>query len=593
MKLEARINAEKIFKTETQVLVATEAAGEGINLQFCHLMINFDLPWNPNRLEQRMGRIHRYGQTKEVFVFNLVAEDTREGMVLRRLFEKMEEIKTALGSDKVFDVLSEVLYGTDLSKLLLEAAATARDIDDILSEIDVTVDAEYVKDVKEKLGESLATHFINYPMINEMKARSLEHRLIPEYTAAFFAKVYAAADGRMRERKDGFISIENVPPDIRRISSEESFVKRHGPTMRSYPKATFSRDIAFKHPDSEFISFGHPLFEAVLEWVDRSMSISLRQGAVFEDPDARMDGAVLFYEGEIRDGKGDVAGKRLFALYVDETRGSVTAMAPSFIWDLVGRAPNDYNIADIETLKQIARKQLLPALEQYKSELFDERERQARIKEKYGVKSLEHLVDKFDRSLEGFYERQGLDEDVDLVIHNAREKRDKYEHALDELKEIIQREQVLTISSPVFIGAIRVVPARRKEMQMMKRDDEIEQVGMEVAMDQERSHGRNPEDVSAENLGFDIRSTDERGNRRYIEVKARAGVGQIELTQNEVFKARSLADDYYLYVIMNASDVVPSLRIYQNPIEMLAMEEKIEHRFAVLLEELNRSMQTD
>ena len=325
MKLEDRIRAETVFKNETQVMVATEAAGEGINLQFCHLMINYDLPWNPNRLEQRMGRIHRYGQMKEVFVFNLVAEDTREGRVLRRLFEKIEEIKTALGSDKVFDVLSEVLYGKNLSQLLLEAAANPRNIDDILDEIDITVDADYIAKVRENLGESLATHFINYSLIQDMKARSIEHRLIPEYTEAFFKKVYEAADGRIKERKDEFVSIENIPASIRRIAQEDAFVKSFGSTLKAYPRATFDRDVAFKHPDTEFISFGHPLFEAALEWVERSFSASLKRGAVFRDPDNKMDGTTLFYEGEIRDGKGDVAGKRLFALFVDATATKVPA----------------------------------------------------------------------------------------------------------------------------------------------------------------------------------------------------------------------------------------------------------------------------
>ncbi len=96
MKLEDRIEAEKIFKNQTEVMVATEAAGEGINLQFCHIMINYDIPWNPNRLEQRMGRIHRYGQQKDVFMFNLVAEDTTEGEVFSKLFDKLEEIKKML-----------------------------------------------------------------------------------------------------------------------------------------------------------------------------------------------------------------------------------------------------------------------------------------------------------------------------------------------------------------------------------------------------------------------------------------------------------------------------------------------------------------
>lgn len=588
MKLEDRIRAEQIFKTETQVMVATEAAGEGINLQFCHLMINYDLPWNPNRLEQRMGRIHRYGQTKEVFVFNLVAEDTREGRVLRRLFEKMEEIKNALGSDKVFDVLSEVLYGKNLSQLLLDAAANARNIDDILNEIDITVDAEYITKVRENLGESLATHFINYTMIQDMKARSLEHRLIPEYTESFFKKVYEVAEGKIRVRQDGFIAVENVPSSIRRIAQEDSFVKSFGSTLKAYPKATFDRDVALKHPDAEFISFGHPLFEAALVWVEQSMSASLRQGAVFRDPDNKMDGTVLFYEGEIRDGKGAVAGKRLFALYIDVPAVQVRAVNPAFIWDLTEGTSNGHAITDIDARKQKAQQQLLPALEQYKGELLKERERQSAVKENYGLKSLDYLVDKLDNDLVLLYDRQDRAENVDLVIHNKREQKDRYELARNELRELIQRERVLTISTPVFVGAIRVVPTHKKERTTLKRDDEIERIGMEISMNHERLAGRTPEDVSAENLGFDVRSTDVQENQRYIEVKARAGIGPVELTQNEVFKARILGESYFLYVVMDAGTSSPSLHMYQNPAEILAFEERIERRYMVRLEELER-----
>jgi len=146
-------------------MIATEAAGEGINLQFCHLMINYDIPWNPNRLEQRMGRIHRYGQNKEVFVYNLVAEDTREGQVLKKLFDKLEEIKATLGSNKVFDMLSEALCGKNLSQLMLEAAASSRGIEDILKEIDIQLGEDHIAQVKEQLGESLATHYIDYTRI--------------------------------------------------------------------------------------------------------------------------------------------------------------------------------------------------------------------------------------------------------------------------------------------------------------------------------------------------------------------------------------------------------------------------------------------
>ena len=198
MRLEDRVNAEKVFKIETEVLIATEAAGEGINLQFCNMMINYDIPWNPNRLEQRMGRIHRYGQTQEVFIFNLVANDTREGKVLTRLFAKLEEIKIAMGNDKVFDVLGEIMTHTNLSQLLMDAAANARNIDDILSEIDIVVNEDYINKVKESLGESLATRFIDYTRIKEMEAKASEHKLIPEYTESYFKKAFDKVNGKYK-----------------------------------------------------------------------------------------------------------------------------------------------------------------------------------------------------------------------------------------------------------------------------------------------------------------------------------------------------------------------------------------------------------
>ena len=158
-----------------------------------------------------MGRIHRYGQTLEVYVFNMVAEDTREGKVLAALFQKIEEIKNALHSDKVFDVISEVLYGKNLEQLLLDAASSARDIDEILKEINVEVDEEYIYRVRENLGESLATRYLDYTRLKDMAQKAMENRLFPEYTEAFFKKAIVKAGGRIKERKDGFLSVEPTP----------------------------------------------------------------------------------------------------------------------------------------------------------------------------------------------------------------------------------------------------------------------------------------------------------------------------------------------------------------------------------------------
>ncbi|VVB87585.1 putative ATP-dependent RNA helicase [uncultured archaeon] len=583
MKLEDRIKAEAIFKNETQILVATEAAGEGINLQFCHLMLNYDIPWNPNRLEQRMGRIHRYGQHEEVYVFNLVAEDTREGMVVNKVFQKLEVIKGAMGDDKVFDVLSEVLYNKSLSQLLMEAAANSRKIDEILKDLDITIDEDYIAKVKENLGDNLATRYIDYTRIKEMAQKAREYRLIPEYTENFFKKAFVRAEGKTKERNDGFLSIESIPYEIRRITEQDNFRKSFGGLLKKYPKVTFDKEIAFKNPDAEFFSFGHPLFEAVMIWIENNFSDVLLNGATFSDPDGKMNGYILFYEGEIKDGKGEVAGKRLFGFYTDGKE--IKTISPGIIWELAEEEKAEGSTVELEGLKKHTGNNVISKLEEYKKEILNERIRQTDIKQKYGIKSLEYLIVKLDGELISLYSRKESRENVDLAIRNKEERKDEYEKALIVLKDEIQKEKSLTMSMPRFVGIIRIIPSDKIE-KAMQRDDEIERIGMEVAMEYERRNGRVPEDVCDENLGFDIRSTDTSGKIRYIEVKARAETGAVALTQPEWFKALRFKDDYYLHAVMNAGGK-PRLYIIQNPSEKLEHQEKVEVvRFIVPFKEI-------
>jgi len=590
MRLEDRIGAERVFKNETQIMVATEAAGEGINLQFCHLMINYDIPWNPNRLEQRMGRIHRYGQTKEVYIFNLVAVDTREGMVLKKLFDKLDEIKEVMKSDKVFDVISEVLYGKDLSLLLLEAAASSRSMEEILKELDIRIDEEYIRQVKENLGESLATKYIDYTRIREMAEKAREHRLIPEYTKSFFIKAFAKAGGSLHERKDGFMSIDSVPYEIRSIAEEDPFRRRYGYLLRAYPKVTFDKEVAFKSSDAEFVSFGHPVFEATLDWVEKSFSADLMKGTTFVDPSGKLSGYLMFYEGEISDGTGEVAGRKLFAYHVSE-KNEVSYISSAVLWDLAEASLDVRSFkgatTSIEMLKNEVFQASVRELEKYLAELQQERERQAQVKIKYGVKSLDQLVVKLDGDLIGLYDRKNKGENVDLVLRNKQEQKKKYENAKRELEDILEKERNLTMSTPRFVGIVRVVSSPLVE-DAMKSDEEVERMGMEIAMKHEIGEGRFPEDVSSEDLGFDIRSRDIDGKVvRYVEVKARAQTGAVALTQNEWFKAQRLNKDYYLYAIMNTGRDKPVLFIVNDPVANLAAVERLEVvRFVISSEEL-------
>ncbi len=591
--LEARIAAEKTFKSEAQVMVATEAAGEGINLQFCHLMLNYDIPWNPNRLEQRMGRIHRYGQTREVTIFNLVAADTREGRVLHRLFEKLDEIRAALGSDKVFDVIDELFPGRDLAQLLTEAAANARTLEDILREIEIHVDEDYLRQVRASLGESLATRYIDYTRIQEMNARARERRLIPEYTQAFFQRAWEHLGGEMRPRADrpGFFSLDKVPSILRALADEEVFKKRFGLLQRRYPLVTFDKELAMKDSLAEFVSFGHLLFEVVLQWAERHLTAALQQGAAFLDPDGRLDGVLLFYEGQITDGLGEAAGKRLFSLFLPRSGGAPQMMDPAILWDLVpADAPALADGLDLEALKRQGVAWLVPHLEAYQEELRAGRQREAEIKRRYGLESLRYLILDLDNDLVRLKERALNGEDVSLVMRNKEQQKESYRQALSDLENRLEREQQLTLETPRFLAAVRVMPmflpAEQAEAEM-HRDAEIEQIGMDVTLRYEREHGRQPQDVAAENLGYDVRSFDPvSGATRYIEVKARAGSGRVALTQNEWFIAQRLGEDFYLYVVMNASSDHPNLYVVRNPAAHLQPEEQHQVRYLVSVQEI-------
>jgi len=575
MPMEERIKREREFRGHAQIMVATEAAGEGINLQFCHLMINYDIPWNPNRLEQRIGRIHRYGQKKDVYIFNLVAANTREGRVLSRLLDKLEQIREDLGSDKVFDVIGEIFQGERLYNLMLEVAAGTKTEEEVLKEIGVT-DPEYIKRVKEALGESLATKHLNVAKIEEMLKKANENRLAPEYLQDFFIRAIRKAGGEVRIKRDGRLIVEKVPKNIRDIGKELGhFIQ---PSHITFDKDKTEED------NVEFVSFGHPLFDATLEWVRRNLMDALRRGAIFVDPRGRLSGFIMFFEGEVTDGKDEVAGKKLIAIYDDGE--SLREINPKVIWDL-----EPYNgriqIKLPDSRKKLALEKAITILEEYQKQILQERKRQAEIKVKYGIKSLEELIKDTKKKLFQYKSKQlslqkkgNLKAAAGYEPHIAREqnKLERYRKALEKLKKEIEQETHLKYSMPVFVGAIYVRP-----VEDMEKSKEVEEIGMRIAMEYERMQGRTPKDVSDQNVGYDIYSTGN-GEERHIEVKARAHLGDVELTYNEWVAARRLKDRYWLYVVANALES-PTLYVIQNPAENLKSIERKEIRYVVPIEE--------
>ena len=594
MEMGERRKAEELFRRERQILVATEAAGEGINLQFCNLMINYDIPWNPNRLEQRMGRIHRYGQREVAHIYNLVAKNTREGEVLNRLLEKLENIREALGSDKVFDVISEIFEGEKLSKLLMEAAVNSKPQPDLLRELEEG-EEERIAQLRRQVGRELSTSLLHYSETSQLLERRLEWQLEPEYLEAFFLRAYRRLGGGVEKRGDGLLKILSIPEPLKKIGEREEFLREFGSLPTPPFWATFDKTIAQAHWNFQLLSFGSPLFEALLTyWWERSRPHLLR-GGLFFDPDRRLDGYLFIYQGTLSNWEGEVVTRRLIPVYIDRKTSEPKVVDPTLLWDLKPverweKLPS-LHPHQFRQLRQIALPTALFELEQLRQQFLLQRrgvgkrmERWLRELNAYLIQLTRHLSRlawELNRASTTSLRRVSLSRQYQLF----RQRQHYYIQLFKQLKERWERGEELFLKKPLPIGLLQVVPMPEGEREEkggeggMRSDREIEEIGMEVAMEFERREGRIPEDVSAQNLGFDIRSWEvgPNGRRRvarYIEVKARAREGEVALTPNEWFKAHRFREKYYLYVVLNAA-TTPELIVIQNPAEKLKPVEKV------------------
>jgi len=575
MSLDARIRAEAEFRHEKQIMVSTEAGGEGINLQFCWLMVNYDIPWNPNRLEQRMGRIHRYGQHYEAHIYNLITTDTIEGKILNTVvFQKLTQMKEDLGSDRVFDVIGEVLSGVlkgkSLTDLIMSAIANPRTLDDILKDAERKPDEEAINRVKDATLEALATKHIDLTRILGEQRRAKENRLVPEYVEEFFQRASKLLGINMHQREDGLWRIVSVPFEVRNRPYE--FKIKFGEVQREYAKISFNKEKAFKS-QAEFVAMGHPLLEAVVDEIHTRYGQSAEDGATFIDTDGKMDGVIWFLEGEIRDGKYEVAGKRVFAVYQDRNN-TFFLVNPGILWDL--KPMKDVSGHSEITIDKDAVVSFVinEGLEKYKKELLERRQRDAEIKRKYGVRSLESMILESEGKISEYETRRMKGENIpEATIQNEKRRKEDLIRKKERLEKEIDAEEHLSPTNPKILGVVRVVP--EKPPADMVSDEEIEAIGMNVVMEYERSQGRTPEDVSSQNLGYDVRSSDEKGNYRYIEVKARAHEGAVALTPNEWLMAQRLQDEYWLYVVVNAA-TTPELYTTQNPAAKYEPNKEIE-----------------
>ena len=559
-----RLFAEREFREEAQIMVATEAAGEGINLQFCWLMINYDIPWNPMRLEQRMGRIHRYGQERDCLIFNFVAANTREGQVLERLLDRLREIRQELGNDQVFDVVGEIVPANYLERLFRDLYAGRLTSQSVLERLVEDLDRERFARICRSTLEGLAKKELNLSAILGRTAEAKERRLVPEVVEAFFLQAAPVAGLQTPKGRNGVYSLGRIPRHLHLLA--ERLEPRFGPLGREYRRITFDRRYLAANPTLEWTPPGHPLFEVVREAVWERTQEDLRRGAVFYDLHRTEPSRLEVYVASVADGRGNILHRQLFVVEVTPA-GQMRLRQPTLFLDLIPGVPDIVNSALFPVDRSQVEQFLLDkGLQAFLEKVQQERQKELDTISQHVELSLLTLIDRQQRQIGELLERQQLGEDVTLALSEAEKRLEDLNTRLERRREELRRERELAIADLNHIGSALALPhPDREQYAPMVSDEKIEAIAMEEAMHYERERGWIPEDVSAEDRGFDILSRHpESGSIRFIEVKGRSSAGPVVLTPNEYKTAERLRTDYWLYVVFDCASR-PRLIPLQDP----------------------------
>lgn len=568
MDVHQRKKAQEEFRTSAQICVATEAAGEGINLQFCHLMINYDIPWNPARLEQRMGRIHRIGQKRDVYIFNFVAEEAVngkpiiEGKVLRRLLEKLEKMKDALGGDRVYDVIGEILSlnKVDLAEILREAAYNPHRLEEYLEEIE-KIDPEKLKKYEEMTGIALARAYVDFSGFQKKNFEAEEKRLMPEYVEKYFREAAELVGLKVEKRADGLLRIPYVPAPFR--SDQLESVKHFGKPEQEYKKATFHKEDLEKdaHIDAVLFSPGHPLYRVVDEKISEKLEKLKGRCAVFLDVNSTEPYWIHFLEFSIVDGNGNPIYKELSAIREGKD-GKYTLVPPDIIHDLGYYQEPLENLPEFDIEK--AKDYLMAGYQlEKRQEILAERQQRAKIIKEYLKKSFAERIFATQSKIMEAKAKEIEGEEVDLG-RLERELEDLQRKKEEKIKEV--ENLIVVRTGPVsHVASLFVLPPSDIQelsnfVESEEEKEKSEKAAMRIVMQYEKERGWEPEDVSMKKLGFDIRSlgpadpkTGYREVRR-IEVKGRRKGQNVRLTVNEWLKAKQLKDTYWLYVVWNPTE---------------------------------------
>jgi superfamily II DNA or RNA helicase len=579
---EERKKAEELFKQDKDVLVlvATDAAGEGINLQRGHLMVNYDLPWNPNRIEQRFGRIHRIGQTEVCHLWNLVAPETREGDVYSTLLRKLEVERAALGGG-VFDVLGRAIDGTELRQLLIEAirygndpATRAR----LTQVIEAKLDRDHLRNLLDERALSHETlDATKVRRIREDMERIEARRLQPHFIAAFFKEAFGQLGGTLRERETDRFEITHVPALIR---SRDRQIGIGAPVLPRYERVCFEKELINVQgkPLAEFVCPGHPLLESVTDLMLERHRDLLKRGAVLVDEDDPCEEArvLLYLEHAVQDARPDSSGaprviSRKLQFVEMDANGAVRSGGPAPYLDYRPlKGDESALIAPVLTQPWLAEGIESRAVSYAIANLATEHLQEVKSDRLERIDKTERAVkDRLTKEINYWdYRANQLKEQEAAGKVNAKLNSAKARARADELEARMQRrlqelaqERQISALPPVVAGGALIVPVGLLARLQGVRDTtpnafaretrRVEELAMRAVIAAEQQLGFEPADISSQNLGYDVESRVPGAVKlRFLEVKGRiAGATTVTITKNEILTAFNKPDDFILALV--------------------------------------------
>lgn len=604
-----RRKVQELFRSDKQVrvLIATDAAGEGVNLQNANLMVNYDLPWNPNRLEQRFGRIHRIGQQEVCHLWNLVAKETREGAVYHRLLQKLEVESKAL-KGRVFDILGEAFEEKSLKDMLIEAIrygdqpeVRAR----LTKKVEDALDTNKLKEILDR--NALAQESMGADRLFAVKEemdKAEARRLQPFFVRSFFMKAFEAVGGSIHPREANRYEVTHVPASIRERDRQITGRNRRNvvPVLKGYERVCFTKDAVRPAdrpglPVASMLHPGHPLMLAVTDVVLENHGNLLRQGAVLVDPADEGDQASLLFllTHEIKSGDGQVLSKRLqFVRVAPDGKATFAGWAPHLDLQPLDEAdrPRLTQLLNAPWIQaDLEQKALALAAASLVPEHFTEvaSRRVAHIDKTLAAvherlkKEIDYWTDRWMK----FREDMEAGKDVRMNVEKARRTVTDLEGRLENRKRELLAMRHVASSTPVALGGALVVPAgllrklrgeSSSEVDTFSADAEararIEALAMKAVRLAEEARGCHVVDVSAQKCGWDLSSyppamNGKQPEARHIEVKGRVkGASTVTITRNEMLYALNQADKFRLAIVLvREDDAVDGPFYVRNPFD--------------------------